>query len=92
MSALARYFVRSCKEVAGYDRSITPLTNRLQTEGIRITNFDESDAIPFSHREKEDTLVVYTPAISKENSILKYFEEEEFEIMKRAEVLGMISQ
>lgn len=92
MSALARYFVQIGKQVAGYDRATTPLTKRLQAEGVRVTDFDEADAIPFPHREKENTLVIYTPAIPLDNSIREYFEEEGFEMMKRAEVLGLISQ
>lgn len=91
MSALARYFLRKGKQVAGYDRATTALTKRLQSEGVRVTDFDEADAIPFSHREKENTLVIYTPAIPKSNSIREYFEEEGFEMLKRAEVLGEIS-
>lgn len=92
MSALARYFIQMGKEVAGYDRATTTLTKRLQAEGVRVTDFDEADAIPFTHREKVDTLVIYTPAIPKSNSIREYFEEEGFEMLKRAEVLGLISK
>lgn len=92
MSALARYFLKLGKEVAGYDRATTVLTKRLQAEGVRVTDFDEADSIPFPHREKENTLVIYTPAIPKDNSIRQYFEEEGFEMLKRAEVLGLISK
>lgn len=92
MSALARYFISLGKQVAGYDRATTPLTKRLQAEGISVTDFDEADVIPFPHRDKENTLVIYTPAIPENNSILKYFQEEGFDMYKRAEVLGFISQ
>jgi UDP-N-acetylmuramate--alanine ligase len=91
MSALARYFNNAGKKVAGYDRTITDLTKRLQAEGMSVSYFDDADAIPFPYRDKEKTLIVYTPAIPASNSILKYFQEEGFECKKRAEVLGMLS-
>lgn len=92
MSALARYFNQIGKKVAGYDKTTTTLTKRLQAEGIAVTSFDDADSVPFPYRDKENTLIVYTPAISDSNSILNYFKEEEFECMKRAEVLGLISK
>lgn len=92
MSALARYFNQKGKKVAGYDRTITTLTKQLQAEGIAVTNFDEADSIPFPYRDKEKTLVVYTPAIPPSNSILTYFKEEKFLCLKRAAVLGLISK
>lgn len=91
MSALARYFNQLGRKVAGYDRTITDLTKRLQEEGIAINYVAEADAIPFPHRNKEEVLVVYTPAISEDNPILVYFQEEGFECLKRAEVLGLLS-
>lgn len=92
MSALARYFHQMGKEVAGYDRAITDLSKRLQAEGIAVNYILEADAVPFSHRDKENTLVVYTPAIAADNEILTYFQEEGFECIKRASVLGRLSQ
>lgn len=92
MSALARYFNQIGKNVTGYDRSTTELTRRLQTEGISVSDFSEADTIPDSFRNKEDTLVIYTPAVSKTNPILVYFKEEGFECLKRAEVLGQLSK
>lgn len=92
MSALARYFHQIGKEVSGYDRSTTELTRRLQSEGIGVTDFSEADAVPHPFRDAEDTLVVYTPAIAKANPMLTYFQEEGFECLKRAEVLGLLSK
>ena len=92
MSALARYFNQMGKKVAGYDRSTTALTQQLQREGISITDFSEADAIPHPYRDTATTLVVYTPAIAKDNPMLVYFQEEGFECLKRAEVLGRISK
>lgn len=92
MSALARYFNQLGKQVAGYDRSTTDLTKRLQTEGIFVTDFSEADAIAFPYRDQEETLVVYTPAIDESNPMLTYFKENGFECLKRAEVLGLLSK
>jgi len=92
MSALARYFHISGYKVGGYDRSITPLTKRLQKEGVAVTNFEDADAIPFEFRNSDVTLVVYTPAVPSENDILHYFEESAFDCIKRAEVLGELSK
>ncbi len=92
MSALARYFNQKGKKVSGYDRSITELTKRLQTEGVSVNYLAEEDAIPFPFRNKKTTLVVYTPAISSQNPILNYFVNEGFECLKRAEVLGRITK
>lgn len=92
MSALARYFNQKGHNVAGYDRSTTDLTKRLQTEGIVVSSMGEEDSIPFTHRDKKDTLVVFTPAISAENPILSYFRENGFECLKRAQVLGILSE
>lgn len=91
MSALARYFASIGKQVAGFDRSTTVLTKRLQAEGIKVSDFEDADAIPHPYREKDNTLVIYTPAIPKSNTIRQYFEEEGFELHKRAEILGIIS-
>ncbi len=92
MSALARYFNGEGKKVAGYDRATTDLTKRLQGEGIAVTDFQDADAIPFPFRDKESTLVIYTPAIPIGNPILTYFKEEGFTCLKRAAVLGKLSE
>jgi len=92
MSALARYFNQKGKNVAGYDRSITELTKRLQSEGIAVNYLTEEDTIPINYRDVENTLVVFTPAISKQNPILNYFLNRGFECLKRAEVLGQLSK
>ncbi|MDA9312701.1 UDP-N-acetylmuramate--L-alanine ligase [Vicingaceae bacterium] len=92
MSALARYFNQMGKKAAGYDRSTTTLTKQLQTEGISITDFSEADAIPHPYRDASKTLIVYTPAVSANHPMLVYFREENFECLKRAQVLGLISK
>ena len=93
MSALARWFNRQGKFIAGYDRTQTPLTSQLQEEGIRISFEDSSDTIPEKIKgELKKSLIIYTPAIPSENQILKYFIERKYKLKKRSEVLGEISK
>jgi UDP-N-acetylmuramate--alanine ligase len=91
MSALARYFVSIGKTVSGYDRSPSALTAVLQTEGVNIIFDDIVELIDPHFLDKKNTLVVYTPAVNPDNSILKYFRENDFEIKKRSEILGLIT-
>ncbi len=92
MAALERYFRSKGCNVAGYDRTATDLTRALENEGIAITYTDDSHNIPETFRDPESTLVVYTPAVSTDNSILQYFMAGGFEIHKRAQVLGLITR
>lgn len=90
MSALARYFHSLGKKVLGYDKTETKLTRKLKEEGIEITFTDEISQ-EIKTLKKEDTLVIFTPAI-KQLGILDYFQNNGFEVMKRAKVLGLITQ
>ena len=92
MSAIARYFLSQGKVVAGYDRTPSELTNRLVQEGAQIHYEENVDLIPSSCKIKEETLVVYTPAIPSEHQELAWFKEQGFEIQKRAQVLGTITR
>lgn len=93
MSALARYFKAKGYQVAGYDRSPSPLTHRMEREeGFQINYRDEETAIGGIYREPGKTLVVYTPAIPPDNKQLTFFRKQGFHLHKRAEVLGMISR
>ncbi len=92
MSNLARYFRHEGCEVAGYDRTRTPLCERLEAEGIAIHYEDNVALIPEAFRQKENTLVVRTPAVPLTHGELQYFEKQGFSIMKRAAVLGEISK
>ena len=95
MSALARYFKTHGKNVCGYDKTETALTTELILEGMDIHFTDNIRYIPLSVKQLpydlENILVVYTPAIPKEQSELVFFEMNGFTIKKRSEVLGMIS-
>ncbi|MCI8998327.1 MAG: UDP-N-acetylmuramate--L-alanine ligase [Muribaculaceae bacterium] len=92
MAALERYFLAKGKNVAGYDRTSTTLTDELQAEGV-VISFDESaDSIPEKFRNPADTLVIYTPAVPADLPILCYFRDNGFEIMKRAQALGLVTR
>ena len=93
MSALARYFKQMGLPVAGYDRTPSPLTQKMvDEEGFSITYEDDVRNIDELYRDKAATLVVYTPAIPKDNHILAFFWENGYSLHKRAEVLGILSQ
>lgn len=92
MSALARYFKVKGYKVAGYDRTSTKLTSDLETEGISICFEASVGSIPLQYTKAENTLVVITPAIPSDHPQLKYFQANNFTIMKRAEVLGVITK
>ena len=92
MAALERYFLSRGKRVAGYDRTPSELTDALVNEGVEIV-FDEDPAlIPDYCRDPQRTLVVYTPAVPAEHAGLCYFREHGFEVVKRARVLGVITE
>ena len=92
MSAIARYFIKKGLVVAGYDKIPSDLTKRLETEGMLIHYQESVDEIPFECKKKDSCLVIYTPAIPAEHKELVYFRENGFEIQKRAQVLGTLTQ
>ncbi len=92
MAALERYFLSRGKRVAGYDRTPSPLTDALIAEGVDISFSDAVDAIPVEMRDPATTLVVYTPAIPPSHPGLRFFREGGFQVMKRSQVLGLITR
>ena len=92
MSAIARYFIKKGLVVAGYDKTPSDLTKRLETEGMLIHYEENVDEIPHECKKKESCLVIFTPAIPAEHKELKFFRENGFEIQKRAQVLGTLTQ
>ena len=92
MSAIARYLIKKGLVVAGYDKTPSDLTKRLETEGMLIHYEENVDEIPHECKKKESCLVIYTPAIPAEHQELKFFRENGFEIHKRAQVLGTLTQ
>lgn len=91
MSGLARYFLREGRQVAGYDKTSTPLTRALEGEGAQIHYQEDVQAIPSAFLKPEGTLVVYTPAVPGSHAEYLHFREHGFTCYKRAQVLGMIS-
>ena len=95
MSSLARFFRSRGIAVAGYDRTQTPLTRALETEGINIHYTDNPDLIPFtvrSHPFEPETLIIFTPAMPKDSLELNYFTENNYILHKRSEILGLITR
>lgn len=94
MSALARYFLAEGKQVAGYDRTSTPLTDALREEGMEVHFQDEIHRIPAFVRDpanKEKTVVVLTPAIPAGHQELEYFRSNGYAVLKRSQVLGLLT-
>ena len=91
MSALARYFKAIGKDVSGYDKTETELTKELGELGIAIHFEDNIDLIQADY-SAENTLVIITPAVPKHHSQWNYFLEHGYEVMKRAQVLGIITK
>jgi len=91
MSAIARWFRHKGMRVAGYDKTPTPLTNELINEGMEIHFDDKIELIP-GYITKEKTLVVLTPAIPKTHKEHAYLKESGFTILKRSEVLGLLTK
>lgn len=92
MSAIARYYLHSGVRVGGYDRTQTPLTRALETEGATIHYDDDTARIEQEFRNPDSTLVVYTPAIPKDHHELNWFRENGFRVLKRSEILGILSR
>ena len=92
MSAIARYFIHKGVVVAGYDKTATDLTRQLEKEGMLIHYSEDIDEIPHACRKANQCLVVYTPAIPADHKELAYFRENNFDIQKRAQVLGTLTR
>lgn len=92
MSALARYFKNIGKNVCGYDKTPTEITQSLENEGITVHFSEDIEQIPAEFKNKEKTLVIFTPAIPKEHKELVFFQQNDFQVVKRSEVLGLITK
>ena len=88
MSAIARYFKFKGLRVSGYDRTPSPLTDRLQAEGIEVHFKDDVSCIP---EDASETLVIYTPAVPDTLEELKYVRENGYRVVKRSKALGEIT-
>jgi len=95
MSGLARYFKSLGKDVSGYDKTPSSLTEEMEAEGIKIHFKDSVDLISADvkkHSSADETLIIYTPAIPEDHSELRYFIQHKYSVHKRAEVLGWITK
>ena len=92
MANLVRYFLSKGHRVAGYDRVRSELCKRLEEEGAVMLYEDDPALIPQEFKDKENTEVIFTPAIPADNRIITYYREKGFEMHKRAWVLGEITR
>jgi len=83
MSAIARYFNAKGVVVLGYDKTVTPLTQQLEAEGIKVHYEDSLEFI-----DKAAQLVVYTPAVPKDHKELNYYQQNNYTVVKRSDVAG----
>ena len=87
MSAIARYFVSRGVSVSGYDRTLTPLTKKLQAEGMLIHYTDDIQMV-----DKAANLIVYTPAVPKDHTELNWYRDNGYAVVKRSDVLQIITK
>ena len=92
MSAIARYFLNKGLVVGGYDKTPSDLTRQLEKEGMFIHYEEDINQIPQACKNKQECLIIYTPAIPTEHQELCFFQENGFEIQKRAQVLGTLTK
>lgn len=95
MSALALYFVKKGFKVAGYDRTETLITRSLADAGCKVYYRDHAESVTGLFRDasaRQNVIVIYTPAIPKDNQIISYFRNNGYRLFKRAEILGELSR
>ncbi|MEL0643845.1 UDP-N-acetylmuramate--L-alanine ligase [Olleya sp. Ti.3.14] len=92
MSAIARYFNANGKQVGGYDKTKTDITDSLVALGVSVTFKDDISNLESHYLNPETTLIVYTPAVPKNHVQLNYFLDNTFKVLKRSEVLGLITE
>jgi UDP-N-acetylmuramate--alanine ligase len=92
MSALARYFHANKKYVAGYDKTRTEITDSLQDLGIEVHYEDSISKINSRFLNSQNTLVVYTPAVPSNHTELTYFKTNNYQVLKRSKILGIITE
>jgi len=92
MSALVRYFLKMGYRVGGYDKTPSQLTQRLIEEGADIHFDDDLNLVDDCFKQKESTLVIYTPAVPEEHKELSFFRQNGFDVQKRAQVLGFLTR
>ena len=92
MSALERYYLANGYKVGGYDKTPSPLTDALISEGIDLHFEDNIETVDEAFKNPSDCIICYTPAIPKEHGELCYFRQHGFSVQKRSQLLGSITQ
>ncbi|MBN2164735.1 MAG: UDP-N-acetylmuramate--L-alanine ligase [Marinilabiliaceae bacterium] len=92
MSALARFFKKQGKIVCGYDKTETDLTKHLVNEGIECCYVDDVSSVDLNMFQRNESLIVYTPAIPADNKIFNWFSNEKYDLLKRSQLLGVVSE
>ena len=92
MSALAKYFVADGKVIGGYDKTPTLITQSLVDLGVHVQFETHTKQIDERFLDPQDTLIVFTPAVSESNAILQYFKTHKFQVLKRSAVLGLVTE
>ena len=93
MSAIARYFKSEGYDVSGYDKTTSSITDQLFDEGINVQFEDDWSLIDGIYMDNpKHTLIIYTPAIPSDNHLFIKFKSEGFDMVKRAQILGFITQ
>ena len=87
MSALAKYYLSKNASVSGYDKTVTPLTRQMESDGMNIHYEDNVDLL-----DKNVQLIVYTPAVPKDHKELNYYLHNNYEVIKRSTLLGEITK
>ena len=90
MSALAKYLHYNKKNISGYDKVQTNLTKKLVSSGIGVSHNLKESMIDLKKLDTKNTVIIYTPAISNDNKILKYCYHKKFVVIKRAKILSEI--
>ncbi len=92
MSAIARFFLYRNVTVGGYDKTPSALTRQLEVEGALIHYREDATEIAQAFLDPDSCLIIYTPAIPQEHKELVYFRDHGFEILKRAQLLGLLTR
>ena len=92
MSAIARYYNARGFKVSGYDKTPSPLTHALEQEGIEVHYEDNISRIPVRFMDRDNTTIIYTPAVPNDMSEKTFFAKGGFTLLKRSEILGELTQ
>ena len=93
MSAIASYLKFSGKNVSGYDKTSTSITKKLEQQGVYIHYEDDIKMIPKTiAANKNDSLIIYTPAIPNDSQCMNFFMEKDYSLIKRAKALAEITR